>query len=199
MTSKRWLPVPALSLLLATPAFAAEGGGGGLLDPSAGLIFWQIVVFVLVLAALMKFAYPHILGAVEAREARIRELLAAAARDREEAQTFLEEQRRQLDEVRTRAQELAAEGREAGERIREEMIEETRREQAEMLVRARREIRQEMERALEEIRGDAVELAIAAASRLVERDLDQEANRRFVREFLDRVEIEGREPIGAGA
>jgi F-type H+-transporting ATPase subunit b len=197
MTSKRWLLVPSLSLLLATPAFAAEGGG--LLDPHTGLIFWQIVVFVLVLAALMKFAYPHILGAVEAREARIRELLAAAARDREEAESLLEEQRRQLDEVRTRAQELAAEGRESGERIREEMIEETRREQAEMLVRARREIRQEMERALEEIRSDAVELAIAAASRLVERDLDQEANRRFVREFLDRVEIEGREPVGAGA
>jgi F-type H+-transporting ATPase subunit b len=197
MTSKRWLLVPSLSLLLATPASAAEGGG--LLDPHTGLIFWQIVVFVLVLAALMKFAYPHILGAVEAREARIRELLAAAARDREEAESLLEEQRRQLDEVRTRAQELAAEGREAGDRIRAEMIEETRREQAEMLVRARREIRQEMERALEEIRADAVDLAIAAASRLIERDLDQEANRRFVREFLDRAEIEGREPIGAGA
>jgi F-type H+-transporting ATPase subunit b len=112
MTSKRWLLVPSLSLLLATPAHAAEGGG--LLDPHTGLIFWQIVVFVLVLAALMKFAYPHILGAVEAREARIRELLAAAARDREEAESLLEEQRRQLDEVRTRAQELAAEGREAG-------------------------------------------------------------------------------------
>jgi F-type H+-transporting ATPase subunit b len=198
MTSKRWLPVPALSLLLATPAFAAEGGGGGLLDPSAGLIFWQIVVFVLVLAALMKFAYPHILGAVEAREARIRELLAAAARDREEAQTFLEEQRRQLDEVRTRAQEMGAEGREAGERIREEMIDQTRREQGEIMVRARREIRQEMERALEEIRNDAVELAIAAASRLVQRDLDQETNRRLVREYLEQVELKGGTPATAG-
>jgi F-type H+-transporting ATPase subunit b len=195
MTSIRWLLVPAL-VLLASPAHAAEGGG--LLDPHTGLIFWQIVVFIVVLAALMKFAYPHILGAVEAREQRIRELLDSAARDREEAQRLLEEQKRQLEEVRTRSQELAAEGRESGERIRQEMITQARREQEELVLRTRREIRQEMDRAREELRIEAVDLAIAAATRLVERDMDQEQNRRFVREFLDDLAIREGQTVGAG-
>jgi F0F1-type ATP synthase membrane subunit b/b' len=59
---------------------------------------------------------------VEAREERIRELLAAAARDRDEAQTLLEEQKREMEAVRGKAQEVIAEARAAGERMREELL-----------------------------------------------------------------------------
>lgn len=175
-----------LTLLAAAPARAQEGGG--LLAVETGLIVWTVLIFGIVLLVLYKAAYPKILGAVEAREEHIRELLAAAARDRQEAQTLLEEQQRQLEEVRTRAQEMVAEGRTAGERVREDILGQARREQEEMLARARREIQQEMERVAEQLRIDTVELAIAAASRLVERSLDQEDSRRLVREFLEQVE-----------
>ena len=177
-----------LSFLLASPAFAAEGG---LLSVEPGLIIWTWIIFLIVLFVLYRAAYPKILGAVEAREQHIRELLAAAARDREEAQALLEQQRRQLEEVRARAQEMVAEGRAAGERVREEMLADARREQEEILVRARRDIRQEMERATDQLRAEAVELAIAAASKLMERNLDQEDNRRMVRDFLAQVDAQG--------
>lgn len=187
MNLKPLLLVPALALLSAAPAVAAEEGGG-LLEPQAGLIFWQIVVFVVVLALLYKFAYPYILGAVEAREQRIRELLAAAARDREEAQALLEQQKKEHEELRSQAQEIFAEARAAGERLREELLEQARREQEEMLARARRDIAAEQERALDALRRDAVDLAIAAAEKLVQRNLDDEANRRLVRDFLGQAE-----------
>jgi len=175
-----------LTPLAAAPARAQEGGG--LLAVETGLIVWTVLIFGIVLLVLYKAAYPKILGAVEAREEHIRELLAAAARDRQESQVLLEEQKRQLEEVRARAQEMVAEGRAAGERVREEILGQARREQEEMLARARREIQQEMERTAEQLRVDTVELAIAAASKLVERNLDQEDNRRLVREFLEQVE-----------
>jgi F-type H+-transporting ATPase subunit b len=182
-----------LTFLLASPAFAAEGG---LLSVEPGLIIWTWIIFLIVLFVLYRAAYPKILGAVEAREQHIRELLAAAARDREEAQALLEEQKRQLEEVRTRAQEMVAEGRSAGERVREELLAQARREQEEILTRARREVQQEMERAADQLRADAVELAIAAASKLVERNLDQEDNRRLVRDFLAQIEV--RDAAAAG-
>ncbi len=179
-----------LSILLsASPAVAAEEGGqGGLLTPEGGLMFWTLVVFGIVLAALYKFAYPYILGAVEAREQSIRELLAAAARDREEAQAFLEQQRRQLEETRAQAQEIFAEARAAGERMRQELLAQARQEQQEMLERTRRDIHAETERALDALRRDAVVLAIAAAEKLVQRNLDDEHNRRLVRDFLAEAE-----------
>lgn len=191
----RSLRLTALStILVARPVFGQEDGG--LLSIDAGLMFWTILIFLIVLAVLYVAAYPKILGAVEAREARIREMLEAAERDRAEAEELLTARKREMEEIRARAQELVAEGREAGERIREELLEETRREQAAMLERARREISADTERALRQVRDDAVELAIAAASRLLERNLDEEANRRLVSEFLESIEVRPGRPVG---
>lgn len=187
--------LPVLMLGLASPALAAEGG---LLTPSGGLIFWTILTFVIVLVTLWKFAWPHILGAVEAREAHVRDLIAAAAADRAEAQRLLEEQQRQLEEARARMQEVMAESRTAGERLREEMLAETRREQALLISRAEREIEQATERAVEEVRAEAVDLAIAAAERLISRNLSTEDNRRLVREYIDQVGAPSGAPVAAG-
>ena len=187
----------ALLLLLsvASPAAAQEGG---LLEINTGLMAWTVIIFLIVLVVLYRFAYPAILGAVEAREARIEELLAAAQRDREEAQKLLEDQRARHEELRTQVQEMVAEGRTAGERMREDIVAEDRREQQSILERARREIQQESDAALAELRAQAVDLAIAAASKLVEKDLDQEGNRRLVRDFLERMDSPGSSALTAG-
>lgn len=179
----------------ATPAAAAEGG---LLDVNTGLMFWTILIFLAVLAILYKMAYPAILGAVEAREARIEELLASAQRDRDEASRLLEEQRARHEELRAQVQELLAEGRTAGERLRDEIVAEARQEQQAIAERARREIEQQTARAMAEVRAQAVDLSIAAASKLVQKDLDDEGNRRFVRDFLDRLAADEDAPVAAG-
>lgn len=186
-----------LTILFAAPAFGQEEAEGGLLSIDTGLMVWTVLIFLIVLFVLYRAAFPKILGAVEAREKHISDLLASAAKDRAEAQALLEEQKKERDATRAQVQELMAEGRTAGEKLREEILAEARAEQQELLQRTRRDIRQEMERSLAELRVQAVDLAIAAASRLVERDLDDEDNRRLVRDYLERVEIA--EPTTAGA
>jgi F-type H+-transporting ATPase subunit b len=188
--------LPLLALGSASPAFAAENGG--LLDPNTGLTAWTIIVFLIVLAVLWKAALPPIIGAVEAREQQIRDLLAAAARDRQEAQEALEQQTRELEETRSRVQELVAEGRASGERMRDDIVADARRHAEEIATRARREVRQELDRALQELRAEAVDLAIAAASKLIERNLDDEDNRRLVREYLAAIESESGAAVPAG-
>jgi len=185
----------ALMALSISPAHAAEGG---ILTPEGGLMTWTIIIFGLVLFTLYKFAFPHILGAVEAREERIREMLAAAARDRDEAQVLLEEQKKELETIRGRAQEVVAEARTAGERMREELLTQARAEQEEMMTRTRRDMDLQVQQAMEQIRLEAVDLAIAAASKLVERNMDEEDNRRMVREFLDQVEAQRGADVPAG-
>lgn len=184
------LPLGLLLLLAtATPVRAAEDAAdGGLLSPSGGLTFWTIVTFLVVLALLMKFAYPHILGAVEAREQRLLELQEAAERDREEAAELLAQQQREFEELRARAQEVIAEARAGAERMRETMLAEARSEQEAMLARSEREVQAQLERALATVRAETVDLAIAAAERLLQRNLDDAANRRIVQQFLGEIE-----------
>ena len=187
----------ALTALLvlgnASPLMAAEGG---LLSPNVGLTFWTIVVFLIVLAILSKFAFPKILGAVEAREAHLRELSEGAERDRREAAAMMEENRRLLEETRLRTQEAINEGRLSAEKIRADMLADTRREQEEILARARRDIAAERESALEAVRAEAVDISMRAAERLVRRNLDAEDNRRLVREYLSQVSGTAALPVG---
>jgi len=167
-------------------AFAAEGGGN-LLDPSYGLMFWTLLIFIILFVVLSKFAFGPITRAVEERERKLEEAIAGAQRDREEAQRILAEHRAQLEGARGEAQKIIADARAAGERVRTELTEQARREQQEMTERARREIENEKARAIMELRREAVDLAIAGASRVVETNLDSQSNRKLVESFLASV------------
>jgi F-type H+-transporting ATPase subunit b len=186
----------ASALLPAAPLLAlaaqAEGeGGGGLLTLNGGLMFWTLVIFVVLLVVLSKFAFKPITAAVAAREAALEKAIADARRDREEAARLLQEQRAALDASRAEAQRLLGEGRAAGERVRAEMIEHARAEQQELLERVRREIAHERDRAIADLRREAVDLAIAGAGRVLEKNLDDATNRRMVEDFLASVAPRG--------
>jgi F-type H+-transporting ATPase subunit b len=184
---KKSIALAVLALcVVALPAFASEGGGP--LSPDPGLIIWTLVIFGLLVALLAKFAWPQVLGAVEARERRLEEQIAEAERNRAEAARLLEEQRKLLADSRAAAQAMVAEARAAAERERALAIEKTKQEQDDLLARARREIQQERERAVEELRREAVDLSLAAASKLIGERLSSDADRRIVESYLSTVE-----------
>jgi F-type H+-transporting ATPase subunit b len=187
----------ALVLGLLTPAsllaqeHAAPAGGGGLTSLQVNLMFWTLVIFLILFYLLRRFAFPPIFKAVEDRERALQEAIDGAKRDRDEAARLLEEHRRQIENARGEAQRFIAEGRATAEKMRADMLEQSRREQQEILERARREIESERDRAIAELRREAVDLAIAGASKVVEQNLDNSANRRLVEGFLSSVSAGG--------
>ena len=182
--------ISALALIPASavPLLAQEHEEkGGLLSVNTGLSAWTIIIFLIVFAILAKFAFPKILGAVEAREKHLEELAAAAERDRAEAAALVEEHRRLVDETRGKVQEMMGEARNTAERARGELMEQARREHDELLARGRAEVANERAGMLEQVRRDAAELAMRAAEKLVRRSLDGDDNRRLVQEYLAQV------------
>lgn len=183
----------SLSLALvaahATPLFAQEaqggGGGGALVALKINLMFWTLIIFAILYFMLNKWAFPAILGAVEKREKALEDALASAKSDRDEAQRLLEEQRRQIEGARNEAQQLIADGRVVAEKMRNDLLEQTRQEQQGILERARREIETEKERAVAQLRREAVNLALAGASKVIEENLDNSKNRQLVENFLE--------------
>ncbi|MDQ2666795.1 MAG: F0F1 ATP synthase subunit B [Gemmatimonadota bacterium] len=170
----------------ATPALA-EPANTNLLDPNYGLMAWTLFVFVGLFLILKFFAFGPILKSVEAREQALEDAINAAKRDREEAATLLAEHRANLDASRGEAQKIIADARVAAERVRAELVEQAHAEQAAMLARARQEIESEKTRAIAELRREAVELSIAGASKVIEKNLDQDSNRKLVESFLASV------------
>lgn len=149
-----------------------------------GMILWTLVVFVILLALLWKLGWPAILKMVEERERRIQAQLDEAERARTEAARLLEEHQRALAAAHAEAQETIAKAKAVADKEREALLARARREYEELLGRARKEIGEEKEKAIRELRREAVDLAIAGASKLLETTLDTEANRRLVTEYL---------------
>ncbi len=176
----------ALLAFTATPALAEETKKS-LLDPNYGLMFWTLIIFVVLAFILSKYAFGPITKSVEAREQALEDAINAAKRDREEAARLLAEHRAQLDAARGEAQKLIADARVAADRVRAELIEQAHAEQANMLARARQEIETQKTKAIAELRREAVNLAIAGASKVIERNLDQASNRELVEKFLASV------------
>lgn len=166
---------------------AEEGGLPSPFSPTFGLFFWTIIVFVPFLIILAWKILPMIVKATADREAAITQQLAEAERMHSEAKAALEEQRQLLAGARGEAQALMAEARGASERERASAVEKTKLEQAEMLDRARREIVAEKERAVADLRREAVDIAIAAAGKVVGQRLDAAADRKLVEDYLAQI------------
>jgi F-type H+-transporting ATPase subunit b len=166
---------------------AASEGGGGPSSPfevNFGLFFWTWVVFIALFFALRKLAWPMILRSVEEREQKIAKQLADAEQANATAQQLLEEHKAAIARARTEAQEILAKAKAVAQKERDALVAKGHEEQERMLDRARKEITAERDKAIQELRREAVELSIAAASKLVETNLDSDANRRLVSEYL---------------
>ena len=201
MTANRWgVALGTLALLAMSPLGLvaqedhAEGGGWNtLFSVDLGLMIWTVLVFGVLLFVLARFAWGPMLAALDAREKGIQDAIDEANRQRDEAQRVMAEHQAQLADARRQAQQLMADGREAAERLRKELEEKARAESATILENARREIARERDAAVETVRKESVDLALAAAARLLSERLDGERDRQLISGYIDEMDRSGAE------
>ena len=185
MTQVFRFALTSMSLVLAAaPLSAQEEHASGPLTVEGGLMFWTIVVFLILLAVLKKFAWPAVLGAVEAREKALEQQLAEAERNRAESAALLEEHKKLIADAKSQAHAVLAESKALAEKERAVALEKTKQEQEELLARARRDIQSERDRAITELRREAVDLSLDAASKLIGERLDSATDRKLVLDYL---------------
>lgn len=173
-----------IPVLLALAAAEGGEGAGGPFSLEPGLIIWTWVVFIALFLLLRRFAWPAILRSTEEREHRIRSQLEEAERLNGEAKAALEEHRRLLSGARAESHQLLQDAKSAAEKEREALLTRTREEQEQLLDRAKKEIAAERERALMDLRREAVDLSLAAASKLIGSRLDDAGDRKLVEQYL---------------
>ncbi len=170
-----------------------EGGQGPTpFDINTGVIFWTVLIFAILMILLWRFAWPSILKSVEERERRIQKQLEDAERSNAEAQRLLEEHKKTIAGARTEAQDMIAKAKVVAQKERELLLAKAREEYEGLLARARKDIETEKEKAIVALRREAVELSIAAAAKVIDANLDTEANRRLVTEYLATLEKESK-------
>ncbi|HEX4560386.1 MAG TPA: F0F1 ATP synthase subunit B [Gemmatimonadales bacterium] len=157
-------------------------------DINGGVILWTVGIFLVLLGLLWWKGWPEIIKMVEEREHRIQKQLDEAEKARAEAQALLEEHKKLVAQGKAQAQEILSTAKSAANKEREGLLAKTREEQELMLERARQDISAEKEKAVQALRREAVELSIAAASKLIEKNLTTDSNRKLVSDYLASIE-----------
>ena len=151
-----------------------------MLEINPGLIFWTIITFIAVLAILSKVAWKPLLHALTSREEQIRTALQQADEAQTEAKKLLEENKRQLAQAEAHSQQAMREGRVMGERLRVEIVEKANANARAMVEQAKEEIRRERDAALTQLRGEVADLAVIAAGKIIDANLDVNKHRQLV-------------------
>ena len=143
-----------------------------LLTPGLGLIFWQLVGFLILLFLLGKFAWRPILGALNEREASIEEALATAEKAKAEMVQLKGENEQLLAEARKEREIMLKDATAAANKLREEAREQASQESARIVEDARASIETQKQAALAEVKHQVADLSLIIAEKILREKLD---------------------------
>jgi F-type H+-transporting ATPase subunit b len=188
----------ALALLaLAVPALAAAAEGSPESSPSLfagdlGNAAWTLLIFVLVLVVLGKFAWGPILSTLQSRENFIRQALESAKHDREAAEARLKEYEQKLAASRAEATAIVEEGRRDAEVVKRRIEAAAKEEADKTIERAKREIQIATDTATKELYTLSAKLATQLAAQVIGRELSPQDHQRLISQAIDGIEGAGK-------
>ncbi|HEY4870406.1 MAG TPA: F0F1 ATP synthase subunit B [Candidatus Dormibacteraeota bacterium] len=154
-----------------------------------GTLIAQLLIFLVMLGVLYRFAWGPLLKILNERRTRIAQGVEATQKAMQELEAAEKERQAKLEETRREAQAILDRIAKQAEDLRKE-LEAKAREQAEALIaKARAEIRQEREKAVQDLRLQVADLAVLAAGRIIGESLDAKKHRELIERAIEEAEI----------
>lgn len=146
---------------------------------------FAITNFIILLIAMYFLMYKPLKKTMDLRHDKIKGDIEAAESLKSDADQMKAEISAELAKSRETAQEIINRAEKTAEAQKGEIIAEARVEAQKLIEKANAEIREEKEKVLSEIRNEAATLAIFAASKLIEKDLDDDAHKKLVDKYIE--------------
>jgi F-type H+-transporting ATPase subunit b len=171
-------------------AVAADTNATNPLTFDPDLAWFTLLVFVLLLAVLTKFAWKPLLAGLERREQTIANMIDEAKRSQEAAAEKLQAYEQRLATAAAEAQNVIAQARRdataAGEQLISDAHEDANRERQ----RALADIETAKNAAVQEIAEQSAKLAFTLARKLIHKELKPEDHTALIRESLEQFPSE---------
>jgi F-type H+-transporting ATPase subunit b len=154
-----------------------------------GTLIAQLLIFLVMLGVLYRFAWGPLLKILNERRARIAQGVEATQKALQELEAAERERQAKLEETRREAQVILDRIAKQGEDLRNE-LEAKAREQADGLIaKARAEIQQERQKAVQDLRSQVADLAVMAAGRIIGESMDAKKHRELIERTIEEAEI----------
>ena len=154
-------------------------------DP--GLFIWTIVVFLVLVFLLRKFAWAPLLKAMDERQKTIARAVDDARLAREQLEQTQHETVKLLNQARLDAEGVLTRARTDAEALRQEQRQKAQAEAANITRNAEQQIQRETAKAIEQIRRETIDLSVAIASKLIRRQVNADDQDRLMKEALQDI------------
>ncbi|MDZ7613431.1 MAG: F0F1 ATP synthase subunit B [Flavobacteriaceae bacterium] len=159
-------------------------------DFSFGLFFWQILILILLVWLLNKFAWKPILNAVNEREEGIKKALEEADKARQEMADLNASNEKILKEARAEREKMLKEAREIKESLITEAKDEAKMQADKIITQAKTTIENEKQAAIVELKKQVAELSVGIAEKVIKDELsNKEKQIRLIDKMLDEAAI----------
>jgi F-type H+-transporting ATPase subunit b len=156
-----------------------------MVTPDFGLLFWQVVTFLIVFGLLAKFAWKPIVAGLKERENNIDEALNTARKVKEEMSQLKSENEKLIAQARVERDKMLKDAQVAANTMINEAKEKANAEGARLLESARLAINNEKQAAITEVKNQAATLSIQIAEKLLKRTLsDEKAQKDLVNDYI---------------
>lgn len=150
----------------------------------------QILNFLILVVILRLVAYKPVARILQQRSDKIQGDMDKAAHDREEAEATLVQYRQKLSDANVKAQEIVDKAEKVARDEHDAAIEATKKEIEQMKKNAEEDIQRERERTISQLRGEVVSLSLAAAGKVINKNIDNKENERLINEFINQLDKE---------
>ena len=146
-------------------------------------VLGQMIVFLLFVMFTMKYVWPPIMKAMEEREAKIHDGLAAAEKGKAALAEASSKSDEELKAARTQAQDIIAAANKQATQLVEKAKGDATAEQQRIIASGHAEVEQMAAQARDALRKQVADLAVSGAEQILKREVDAKAHA----EILDRL------------
>ena len=150
-------------------------------------ILWTVINLLIFYFLLRKFLFKPVLGMMERREQMIKDDLDNAKKASEEAEQIKAEYEAKLSEAQAEAVKITTTAKQRADKESAEIVEDAKAEAAHLIADAQKTIERDRDAALSAAKEQIAGLAVMAASRVLEKNIDEESNREFAEQLLAEV------------
>ena len=147
----------------------------------------QMLTFVVFVWFCMKYIWPPLIAALEERNAKISEGLAAAQRGQQELEDAEARVKESLGEAKTQAQEIINQAQKRANEIVDQAKESAREEADKTVAAASVEIEQQISAAREQLRKEVSTIALSGAEQILKREIDAKAHADLLDELATQI------------
>jgi len=144
----------------------------------------QVVNFLILAAILRALAYEPVAKMLKQRSDKIKDAINKADADKKAAEETLAQYKKQLADAQIRAQEIVDKAEITARQERDALVAETKKEIERLKQNAQLEIQNERNRAFEQMQKEIVNLSLAAAEKIVAKNLTSKENDKLVSDFI---------------